>query len=448
MAESEGSIHHRPDDKGAPSAIRLAFDLILVPRLFAQLLLWPLLIGIVVAASQAALGASVTQRMEEGSGDFSKRLQQRDPRAAWFRHEIFGRRDPFPQIEVCRWITRGEDEFSPNPGCTLHPFDVAVRVNDPATFDSRDYEQLFLGAVPRLHLCRHCSTEMVVHPNGIGGDRETDVYSLAGLGVLLLTQSVHRDEVNDQFIRAKAIAEHARDLTGAVWLHPPGAASAVNVSKTSVLMILTVNLCFLIIIGLWLAVAGHRRVLSYFACNDVLLPLVAACGKTRFYNAMWLITMLRVLLFLLCSAPVMDLVYVTMVPTETVQLFIGSPLGFVLWFVSIFSSLALMTVVASIADLKRRSSFMAFCYTYVPPICFLIGTALWVACLCIEGAFSRSAQLVITSLPMFGVAPVILSPIIRGSSIGLALHAALAFTALVVVMRNNARWFGAHLEEL
>lgn len=429
-------------------ALRLALSLIRVPKLFATLLLWPLFIGLGIAATQVLLSAGFVHLMDEKVEDFQARISEPDTRSDWIRIHIFGRKKPFPALAVCRWQTVDGVEGPIGSECSADPLDVVIRVDDPANFDTTEYEKLFLGSTRRLHLCRDCKTEIVLSSNPAGGKAVSDVYSVRGLGVFLLTESAHENDVNDSFVQAKTIVEHLKNLAGTVWLHPTGFHQPVNISKASTIMILVLNVAFLIIITLWLSLVGHRKVLQYFARNDALLPLVAACGKSDFYSALWFITLLRVSFFLIASLPATYAVYVNAIPEETLHLFTGSSVDFLLWISSIISSLGVMSVIASISELKHRHSLVSFLYKYIPVICFLVGTGCWVYTLFHAGNVSMTMQYVISALPLFGISPMILSPIFHSSPTILAIHTLLACVSIVVIFRLNSRWFAAHLEEI
>jgi energy-converting hydrogenase Eha subunit E len=55
---------------------------------------------------------------------------------------------------------------------------------------------------------------------------------------------------------------------------------------------------------------------------------------------------------------------------------------------------------------------------------------------------------VITSVPILGLAPLFAAPVTLPSVTFILIHAVAATILVVLVLRNNARWFGAHLEEV
>jgi len=233
-----------------------------------------------------------------------------------------------------------------------------------------------------------------------------------------------------------------------VFLHPPGTAHAVNVTEASKVMVLVINTATLAIITLWLSLKGHRKVLDYFARNGALLPLVAACGKSTFYRSLWLITMLRVTFFLLAVLPSTFILFARSIPNETLTMFIGDPDNFVLWLLALLASLSSLAIIASIAELKHRHSMVSFLYRYTPIFLALAGSIIWAYCIFTAGETSARVQQVITSLPIVGVSPVIISPLLPLSSTVMAAHCALSGALVLLMMHLNSRWFAAHLEEI
>ena len=425
--------------------ISLAFSLIRVPRLFVTLLLWPLLLGVVIGVGQMAFSSIYLQLADESSTEFGERLDGSSESIEWMRESIHKSEESLDTIRVCRWEMVNGVEQAP-AGCVQKPLDVVIRTPEPSLFETADYEKYFLGAAPRIHICVGCNGLLVISQQE--GELVSDAYSLTALGVMMVADATKAREVNRHYVEAKADFEKIDNLVGSIFLHPPGLGHPINISKTSKTMILVLNTSFLILITLWLSLIGHRKVLQYFARNDALLPLVAACGKSEFYNAIWVITMFRVGAFLLASLPTTYFIYTRGVPEEILDLYVRNGVEFLLWLGAIITSLSSLTIIASIAELKHRHSLVSFAYKYIPAILCLLGAGLWAVAIFRPEASWKLVQGTISSLPMLGLCPIIVGPIVRIEPIYLALHCCLASVLVVVTLRLNSRWFAAHLEEI
>lgn len=208
-------------------------------------------------------------------------------------------------------------------------------------------------------------------------------------------------------------------------------------------------MALLVVVGLWLALRSHRKVLDYFARNGALLPMVSACGKSSFYSALWLITLLRVGAFLLTAVPLSIAFFVNHFRDEQLENLMGPQgLEFVLWILALTASLSLAAVTASIAELKHRQHLLNILLKYVPTALAFLGAAFWGLSLLLEGAFIQFVRDTIATLPVIGMVPIILAPVFKPHLNVLALHTIIAAGVIVLVLKSNARWFAAHLEEL
>jgi hypothetical protein len=223
---------------------------------------------------------------------------------------------------------------------------------------------------------------------------------------------------------------------------------AINISQATKTMLLIINTSLITVIALWLSLKGHRKVLDYFSRNGALLPLVAACGKNTFYAALWIITLMRVLFFLVASLPATIFMYSRAVPQETLDVFIRSGPDFILWLSALVSSLSCLAIIASVAELKQRHSWVSFLYRYVPLGLCWIGTVIWIVSVFTPGQASKVIQTLITCIPIIGISPVLISPIFNISTTVVAAHSLIATMLILVFLRMNSRWFAAHLEEI
>ncbi|MCB0322842.1 MAG: hypothetical protein KDD69_04685 [Bdellovibrionales bacterium] len=426
-------------------AIILAFSLIRVPKLFVSLLLWPMIIGVCVALAQALFSSAYFGIVTETPEQFEKRIMATDEHA-WLRQLLFGTSALLDPIQLCVWRQSPTGEIPPNDGCRVQTNDVVIRAADPATYDSREMLSFFDGSTPRLHVCRSCTGDIVI--KGDGEERTSEVRGLHALGIFILTDAQVNNRIGTHYIRAKADIDAMREIGGTVLLQPEGSPHPINMTQATKIMVLILNTAAITIIALWLSLRGHRKVLEYFSRNGALLPLVAACGKNSFYAALWIITLVRVGLFLLAVVPATIVVYAKAIPAETLQIFVGDGAEFTLWLTGIAASLSCLAIVASLAELKQRHTVVSFLYRYVPLCLCLSGSLVWFVAVFNDGPYSELIQNVIAATPVVGISPILLSPLVSINTTVIALHSVLAGLLVLLLMRLNSQWFAAHLEEI
>lgn len=426
--------------------ILLAFSLIRIPRLFVSLLLWPMIIGVGVAVVQAITSSAYMGLVEETSDQFENRIQTESPETAWLRSQLFGSKAVLPALQVCRWKTDGLKEVSPSVSCEIKENDVAIVVKNPITFDSASYESYFQGSTRTLHICKTCSSNIVIDTRE--GKVRSDIFGFTGLAVMALTDTTTNAKTNTHFVEAKKTIEGVKEISGTLFLHPAGSKEPINVTQTTKTMLLILNTSLMTLIALWLSLKGHKKVLDYFSKNGALLPLVAACGKDSFYAALWIITLLRVFFFIVAAIPSTVFLYSKAVPQETLDVFIRSTPDFIMWLSALIASLSCLAIIASVAELKQRHSWVSFLYKYVPvSLCFL-GTVVWIISVFTPGEASRVIQVFISCIPIIGISPILLSPIFNINSTVVMIHSLLASATIILLLRHNSRWFAAHLEEI
>ena len=402
-----------------------------------------MVIGLFIALGQIFVSSAYLGLVNESSGDFKKRVTNESGEIEWLRVQLYGTSKPLPDPIICRWSNAATP---PSDECKLQRLDVSVHVQNPLEYDPAELVAFFLGSTRAIHLCQSCETDIVI--NERGGERSANVRSISAMGVYALTDSVNNSQVNSHFVQAKEAIEKLKASSGTIYFEPVGVDQPINVSEATKTMILIINTALLIIVTLWLSLKGHRKVLDYFARNDALLPLVASCGKNTFYASLWIITLFRVAFFLLMATPPTILIYAETVSDETMSVFIGDKAEFILWLLAILASLSSLTIIASIAELKHRHSWVSFMYRYVPILLCLIGTVVWAATLVMPGEHITMLRNCITAIPIFGISPLLLSPLISVDTSLLTAHSALASVLVVIVLRLNSRWFAAHLEEI
>jgi len=426
--------------------ILLAFSLIRIPRLFVSLLLWPMVIGVGVAVVQAITSSAYMGLVEETPSQFQNRIETESPETAWLRSQLFGSSEELSKVQVCRWKTSELGEIPPNDSCKIKDNDVAIIVENPSSFETLSYESHFQGSTRTLHVCKSCSSSVVI--NTTNGDVRSDIFGFSGLALMALTDTTSNTKTSKHYVEAKKTIEEIKDISGTLFLHPAGTKEPINVSQTTKTMLLILNTSLMTLIALWLSLKGHKKVLDYFSKNGALLPLVAACGKNSFYSALWIITLMRVFFFIIAALPSTILVYSKAVPQETLDIFIRSTPDFIMWLSALIASLSSLAIIASVAELKQRHSWVSFLYKYVPVSLCFIGTVIWFVSIFTPGSTSNVIQTLISCTPIIGISPILLSPIFNINSTIVMIHSLLASTTIILLLRHNSRWFAAHLEEL
>ncbi len=426
-------------------AIRLAFSFIRVPGLFVSLLMWPLVLGVLAGLGQVVVSGLYIHFVTKTSDQFKEELGQEDESNPLLRRWVYGSEKRLDDPAICRW-TGGIQPADPN--CELKPFDVVIRSQTPETLVIEDFVSYYRGAVQRIHVCPECSSNIQIErvPPPKGARPKTVITSLKALAVLFLVESERGRDLDEYFVSARSDLDKLKQTRGEIVLIPAGFVGSVDITQTAKTMLLIINISFLILIATWISLKAHRKVLDYFARNDALLPLVAACGKRDFYMSLWWITLLRVAAFLLAVGPATYFVYAEFIPADTLKQLIGSPGDFCLWVLTVTISLTAITLIASISELRHRTSWLAFLYKYVPFAIWIIGSILWGIFIFVDGTLAY--QNIIASIPVFGLSAIILSPIVKANQNVILAHALLSTLLAVATVKLNSKWFAAHLEEL
>ncbi len=434
-------------------SLRLALSLIRVPKLFATLFLMPLLLSLLLVAAQLFVTAVFLQSRDDSQKAAEERFQaRRDFNIA--RKLLYGDAKPLPAVRVCRWtVSRGESgkwrEDPPSEACRPKRLDVALVVPNPEQFNTQEYERILNGNVETLHVCRGCKPDIIIHQVAPGTDQmRVDVLSVWGLIILNLVK--FDGTLQERYLDVAQDAEKIDGLLGDIYFNASGLKNASKISNSEKALALIFNVASLTMIALWLAIKAHRRVLDYFSKNGALLPMVAACGKSSFYRALWLLTLFRVAAFLLATVPATAYVFTSLFDDVSAAGFLDGVrmVDLLLWITAIFSSFAMATIIASLADLKQRHSIFSMLYVYTPFILASLGALVWALTFFGEGAAYGYTRNLLTSLPIVGMAPTILAPKLQPQNWTLLLQALLSLGVVSILLRRNTRWFAAHLEEL
>ncbi len=425
----------------AINPFRVALAFVRIPRLCLSLLLGPLIIGIGLVGFQLVLTSAYFKLMDRSAEDLEQDLSNRK-HSQWLLEFLYGSSDSLPPIAVCRW----ESESPPSPDCSIQSFDVALQVSDPLTYDPVRYVQHFEGASRRLHVCRNCQADVTIAV--AGDDSVTQLRGFMALGVAILAETFDRD-ISEQLVALKKASEGIETLYGVVLMRLGGVPSAINVTETEKAMVVIMNVGLFLVIALWLGLRAHRRVLDYFSRNGALLPLVAGIGKDSFYLAIWLITLLRVSAFLIACLPTTLYVLITAIRGGSAPSLAEMPLVTVaLWLTAVVFSLVALTILVGVSELQHREVWVSWGYKYLPLVLCALGTLVWLWSILTSAHVAHDMQRFIGALPIVGLVPVLLTPIISVEPLVLTFHIAMSVALIVVCIRRNARWFAAHLEEV
>jgi hypothetical protein len=333
-------------------------------------------------------------------------------------------------------------EAPPSTTCAPDRLDVAVRSQTPATQNVSEFIPLFNGSFERLHVCQTCTPDIIITPGEDGSTETRSVFALA-----LLRMARYNASVVDGYVKAIKNFDEVHSTLGNIRLSFPGFRAPVPISNASKYIAIVLNIAGMILISLWLAVKAHRRVLEYFAKSGALMPLVVATGSGTFYSALWLLTFIRVAAFLMAVLPV-TVYSLTRVAATLPEngLFSNNYTEFSVWVLTLSCSFGLTTLLASVADLKSRHTFIGWVYRYVPLAICACGAILWAFLFLFEEAYL--VRDVISSLPIAGSLPILLAPVFQPRMDVLCLHFVLSGLLIALVTRYNTRWFAAHLEEI
>ncbi len=432
--------------------LRLALSLIRIPHVTLSLFLFPTLASLGLVFVQL-VGTGVVVRsvgMDPRAANTSIK-QHGSNQAGYIRRILYGQSDPRPALTVCRWASdpsAAGGESPPSAACAPDRLDVAIRANEPAAFEVAPYASMFEGEAERLHVCKSCSPDVIVHV-GRDGQARTEVRSAYGLALLYLGLLKKDDEIRGT--RAEhvgAIIDELQGRVGTLSVLIPEARSSVELSAANPLFPVTVNVVLVVMISVWLALRAHRKVLEYFSDNGVLLPLVAATGKRAFYSAIWLLTIARVSCFLFGAVPML---YFGLqdIAGDNVFSSLGAQAPLLLaWGAVLVLTLGLLTTIASIADLKHRESILSILNRYVPFAIAMVGAFLWVGSFIFVQEWAGTFRLALAAVPIVGLLPLLMAPIIALPLPVLVAHGAASLLGLTMVLRSNSAWFAAHLEEV
>lgn len=432
------------------TGLKLALGLLRIPRLFASLLLFPLIISCVLIVLQLFLTRLAVGWIVQDANQLTERVEK--VRTENFtRQLIYGSGARLGDIKICRWIKVTDDsgevhEIPPFSECNPNLLDVAIHVKDPLLFEPDSYIKLFNGNFERLHICQNaCKPHIVISINNDIID--TKIQSIPAL--LLLSTAQLDQAIGEDYIKLANTKNSILGNLGKLQLLAKGFDEPIALSSITYETALIVNIATIIIIGLWLALKAHRKVIDYFSDSGALLPMVAAFGKGEFYSALWLITFFRVGVFMLAAIP-STLVFFFLQENEINWdgLFQKDSGHIVVWIIALFSSFTLAALISSIADLKRKHSLFAAAYTYLPLILSFFGSLIWLTTFLMPDTIAPAIRSFTTIVPIISMGPILVAPIFQPSLNILVFNTLITTLLIVILARLNITWFAAHLEEL
>lgn len=422
-------------------AFSLAFALLKIRRLFISLLLVPVLFGLSIVVIQAIGSIAYIGLVNERSKEYGERITTGGA-SEFLRKFLFGTEAAPQEVKICRWTSTGPQDES----CKPKPIDIILQVDRPSDFDAAPFVATFQGATQRLHLCNRCDGEFRI---SVGSDgTRTRITSFRGLAVLMLADSERFIQLSRYLVEAHAERERIDDLQGDVEFSPPGLTSPIIFSDARNVMVLTLNASLTAAIILWLALRSHRKVLDYFAKNDVLLPLIASCGKRIVYHSLWVLTLARVIVFVVGAIVPLAIVMAALQKTTSQLLVSVSFLSLFCWGLTVLVGLSALGTMVSIGELKQRYPLASLIHKVFPFFLWVMGSILWFIAILEGGREWEIIAAIITSLPIAGLTPILIAPMGSFSPGMLAAHAVLACILTWFALRYNARWFGAHVEEV
>jgi hypothetical protein len=419
-------------------SLHLAISLLRVKRLFFSLFLGPVLLGLIIVLIQTAGTVALINLSQEDSEKFGTRMSS-STESDFLRGFVFGDGMIPAKPRIC-----SPTDLSPD--CFLESYDIVVRNEFNHPVDNEEFQEVFRGAAQRVHFCLDCQSDFVL---SIGESKtETKIFSLTGMAVLLLADNRRLLELRQHLADARTEKDRADQVQGRIVFHPPGLANPLAFSEAQTILVVILNVCLTIAIVLWLAIKAHRRVLDYFAKNDVLLPLVASCGKKVVYDALWMLSFARVLVFVL-SAFLPFVIVLSKINNLAFSTSLGDTKYFlILWIVAVLFSLGCFGTIVSMSELKQRYPIASALYKIVPIAGCFAGLILWIVAILNGGSEWNIVSSVISVVPIVGLTPTLVAPLSVISPITLVLHILLCGILAVYSLKRSSNWFASHLEEI
>lgn len=432
--------------------LSLVWSLARIPHVALSLLVFPTLLSLVLVFIQLVLTGVVVKSLSTDKSAISRSIKDgaARPDTRVLRRILYGSPEARPPLRICRWVADPDSETGesqPGPECNPDRLDVAVNTENPSLLDVSKIQEWFSGETDRIHVCRLCEPDVTISI-GKDGKPRTIARSVYGLSIIFLAltkQDNKRLANRAEYLEA---VDDFQNTVGSMFVFIPEARSPIEVGTNNPFIPLTINVVLIVMIAVWLALRAHRKVLEYFSHNGVLLPLVAATGKSTFYGAVWTLTVLRVSAFLLGSLPMLYGGMEAISGENVFETLMPHALMLAVWALALVATLGFLTTVASIADLKHRDTIFAFLYRYLPFGVAVVGAFVWAGSYIFVADWAPTFRLILSSTPMLGLLPLLMSPILQLPVWVLVVHGSIALVALLLLLRANSTWFAAHLEEV
>jgi hypothetical protein len=433
-----------------PQSLRLTFCFLRIPRLLATLLLAPVATTVLIVILQLFVSVLFLQapnsrtNLSATTGN-SVQLSV-DEQPSWFREILIGDPSFAKNLKICAWSKNPDTQKldPPSADCQLERFDVVVTPDVVNQHGIAAYEELFRGLFRAVHICDGCGTDIIIWRSGA----EIKTYFRSFLG-LVLFQEVHlRGGIKKRFDDVQAAKQELKKRIGERYFDLTGFREPTRLSSFQAQIVIILNIGLGIVTALWLALKAHRRVLDYLSHSGVLLPLVAAVGKSTFYSSVWLLTLIRVGAFVLATVPIGLLVFLDVVSDSAAFPFYGRPLAFVGWSCAVIASFSLAALIASVAELKHHHDLFNIHYKLGPLLASSLGGLLWLSTFLIEFPGAQTIRSIIGTIPIVGIAPILLAPAFEPYWYVLGVNTIGTIAIIILVARYNARWFGSHLDDI
>lgn len=433
-----------------PPSLRLTWCFLRIPRLLATLLLAPVATTVLIVILQLFVSVLFLQAPSsrgESVVATGNRLQSGDEKQpSWFREILIGDKSFTKALKTCVWSSDEQSDklTPPSPECALQRYDVVVTPQVANEYGIAAYEELFRGLFRAIHICDGCVTDIIIWRD----EGKIQTYFRSFLGFVLF-QEVHlRGGIQKRFDEVQAAQKELKKRIGERFFDLTGFREPTKLSSFQAKIIIILNIGMGIVTALWLALKAHRRVLDYLSHSGVLLPLVAAVGKSTFYSSVWLLTLIRVGAFVFATVPIGIVVFIDIIKDPAAFPFFGRPFAFVGWGCAVVASFSLAALIASVAELKHHHDLFNFHYKLGPLLASSLGGLLWLSTFFIELPVMQTIRGIIGIIPIVGIAPIILAPAFEPYWYVLVVNTVGTIAIIVFVARYNARWFGAHLDDI
>lgn len=430
--------------------LRITWYLLRIPRLLATLLLAPVVTSILIVILQLFISAIFLQARHTQSTDAllekMEKSSEEKRTPSWYRTILIGNNLRADGVKICTWQKDPvSGKLTPStPDCELQRFDVVVTPSVVDEFGPSFYEKLFAGLFRAVHICDGCATDIIIWRN----NDEIQTLFRSFLGFVLFQEVNFSEGFKQNYQQALRARQEVSKRIGEPYFDLLGFREPTRLRSIHANVIVIMNIGFIIVTALWLALKAHRRVLDYLSHSGVLLPMVAATGTSTFYASVWLLTLIRVAAFSLAAIALGIFVFVDVMTDPPAFPFYGRPFAFIVWMISIIASLSLAALIASVAELKQHHDVVNIHYKLIPLIACVLGGIGWATTFLIEHPILQPIRAFIGLIPVVGTAPMLLAPIFEPYWYVLGLNTLGTLALLFLVARYNSRWFAAHLDDI